>query len=150
MRFFVVDTESDGLAYDAAKVHVLGYTEDGENISVTHDYQEMRDFFMQPDCMFVCHNGICHDMPLVNRILGLDLDYTKWVDTLALSYYLNFDRDRHGLAVYGEEYGVPKPKIEDWFNLSPEEYAHRVTEDVKIGYRLWKDLERKLGLLYKD
>ena len=148
MRYIVFDTESDGLAYGATKLHVFAWSEDGKTVEVTHDYQVMRDVMSQQDCMFVAHNAIRHDLPLINRILGLELDYTRFVDTLFLSWYLNFDRDRHGLEQYGIQYGVPKPKITDWNNLTPEQYAHRVTEDVKINYRLWKELERKLGALY--
>jgi DNA polymerase III alpha subunit (gram-positive type) len=148
MKFIVFDSESDGLAYEATKLHVFAWTEDGKEVQVTHDYEDMKKVLLQEDTMFVGHNAIRHDMPLFNNLLGLDLKYTKFVDTLALSWYLNFNRDRHGLEFYGIEYGVPKPKVDDWKNLTPEQYAHRVTEDVKINWRLWKELERKLGLLY--
>ena len=47
-------------------------------------------------------------------------------------------------------YGVPKPKIDDWQNLSPEEYQYRCEEDVKINVRLWRDLHMKLKKLYPD
>lgn len=148
MKYIVFDTESDGLAYEATKLHVFAWSEDGKTVEVTHDYQVMRDVMSQKNCMFVAHNAIRHDLPLINRILGLELDYTRFVDTLFLSWYINFDRDRHGLEQYGIQYGVPKPKITDWNNLTPEQYAHRVTEDVKINHRLWVELERKLKSLY--
>lgn len=148
MKYIVFDTESDGFAYEATKLHVFSWTEDGVNIFVTHDYDEMRQVLSQQDCMFVAHNAIRHDLPLINRILGLNLSHTKFVDTLALSWYINFSRDRHGLEQYGVEYGVPKPKVTDWNNLTPEDYAHRVREDVKINWKLWKELERKLKSLY--
>ena len=45
-------------------------------------------------------------------------------------------------------YGVPKPEINDWQNLSPEEYQYRCEEDVRINVRLWRDLDRKLSKLY--
>jgi len=101
VKFIIFDTESDGFWEESTKIHVLGYTEDGTNISVTHSYSEMVDFFLQSDTLFVAHNGIRHDMPLINKILSLKLDYTKFVDTLALSWYLNFDRNKHGLEQYG-------------------------------------------------
>jgi hypothetical protein len=148
MRFVVFDTESDGLVHEATKIHVLGYTEDGKDVTTTHSYEDMRNFFTQPDVMFVCHNSVRFDMPLVNKILGLDLNYTQFVDTLALSWYLEHQEQQHNLAHWGEKLGVAKPEIEDWQNLTPEEYAHRVSEDVKINHLLWKRLERKLGVLY--
>ena len=45
---------------------------------------------------------------------------------------------------------MPKPVIKDWNTLTPQEYAHRCDEDVKINNRLWRDLSLKLGKLYKD
>tara|TARA_R110000851_G_scaffold88238_1_gene192761 strand:- start:376 stop:1923 length:1548 start_codon:yes stop_codon:yes gene_type:complete len=47
-------------------------------------------------------------------------------------------------------YGVPKPKIDDWEGLTPQEYKHRCEEDVKINTRLWRDLNIKLNKLYPD
>jgi len=148
LKYIVFDSESDGLAYVATKLHVFSWTEDGVDIHVTHDYDKMREVLSQQDCMFVGHNAIRHDMPLLNRLLGLSLDHTKFVDTLFLSWYVNFDMDRHGLEYYGIKYGKPKPKIDDWNNLTPEEYAHRVSEDVKINWMTWKEHERKLMSLY--
>lgn len=150
MRFVVFDTESDGFVHEATKIHVLGYSEDGENVTTTHSYEDMTEFFSQEDVMFVCHNAVRFDMPLVNKILGLDLKFDQFVDTLALSWYLEHQRQVHGLAAWGEEFGVPKPEVDDWQNLTPEEYAHRVREDVKINFALWKRLKRKLGVLYKE
>ena len=40
--------------------------------------------------------------------------------------------------------------IKDWNTLTPEEYAHRCNEDVKINTRLWRDLDIKLNKLYPD
>jgi hypothetical protein len=150
MRFIVIDSESDGLAYEATKLHILAWTEDGETIHHTHDYDEMIQLLSQDDCMFVAHNAIRHDLPLFNRLLGVNLKYHQFVDSLFLSWYLNFDRDRHGLGDYGVEYGVPKPKVEDWHNASLEVYRTRVVEDVKINWKLWCDLLRKLTILYPE
>jgi len=72
------------------------------------------------------------------------------IDTLPLAWYLDFYRPSHGLASYGEEFGVPKPKIDDWENLSPEEYAHRCNEDVRINTVLFNRLNYKLDKLYPD
>jgi hypothetical protein len=75
MKFIVIDSESDGLAYEATKLHILAWTEDGETIHHTHDYDEMIQLLSQDDCMFVAHNAIRHDLPLFNRLLGINLKY---------------------------------------------------------------------------
>jgi hypothetical protein len=149
MRYVVLDSEGDGLWFNCTKLHVLAWTEDGINFHHTFDYDEMRKVLNEPDTKLICHNAVRHDLPVFNNILGTSLTYLNFVDTLPLSWYLNFDRQKHGLESYGLDYGIPKPEVEDWQNLTPEEYAHRCIEDVKINWKLWKELERKLGVIYK-
>ena len=49
---------------------------------------------------------------------------------------------------YGEDYGIPKPEVEFWTQQEDqtliefqEIMSNRVTEDVKINWKLWKELE---------
>lgn len=142
----VFDIETDGL--NATKIHVLSWMDNAGNVQHTHDYAAMRIFFEEADVL-IGHNIIRFDIPQVMKVLGVKIK-AKLVDTLALSWYLHFNRVSHGLEGYGEDYGVPKPVITDWDNLTPEEYAHRCNEDVKINARLWRDLELKLNKLYPD
>ena len=114
----------------------------------THDYDEMRYVLLNTGTL-VGHNIIRFDIPAVEKLLGIKVK-ARLIDTLALSWYINHGRMKHGLEGYGEEYGVPKPVIKDWNTLTPKEYAHRCDEDVKINNRLWRDLSLKLGKLYKD
>ena len=131
------------------KIHVLAYQrEDMEEPVFTHDYDEMREFFLTEDVV-IGHNIIRFDNPAIEKLLGIKVN-CQVIDTLGLSWYLNHERDRHGLEWYGEDYGIPKPKVVDWDSLTPEDYAHRCVEDVKINMRLWKSLNYKLGKLYSD
>jgi len=145
---WVFDIETDGLLDEMTKIHVLSYSCDGKDIISTGDYDEMREFFATHHYL-IGHNIIRFDIPAVEKILGIKVN-AKLVDTLALSWYLNFDRPKHGLESYGEDYGVPKPVIKDWNTLTYEEYAHRCSEDVKINSRLWRDIWHKLNKLYQD
>ena len=144
----VFDIETDGLLDELTKIHVLSYSHDGKEVKHTHDYDEMRKFFTETETL-VGHNIIRFDIPAVEKVLGIKVN-ARLIDTLALSWYLNHDRLKHGLEGYGEDYGVPKPVIKDWDSLTPEEYAHRCDEDVKINLRLWRDLDMKLDRLYRD
>ena len=144
----VFDIETDGLLNEMTKIHVLSYSYDGKEVISTGDYDEMREFFNTHHYL-IGHNIIRFDIPAIEKILGIKVE-AKLVDTLALSWYLNHDRIKHGLEGYGEDYGVPKPVIKDWNSLTYEEYAHRCSEDVKINSRLWKDLWHKLNKLYQD
>ena len=144
----VFDIETDGLLNEMTKIHVLSYSDDGKTIHHTHDYDEMREFFATRKTLGG-HNIIRFDAPAVEKILGIKIE-ARMIDTLALSWYINHTRMKHGLEGYGEEYGVPKPVIKDWNTLTPQEYAHRCDEDVRINVRLLRDLDLKLNKLYKD
>lgn len=144
----VFDVETNGLLDVLDKIHVLSWSTDGKEVKHTHDYDEMRKFFSETEVL-VGHNIIRFDIPAVEKVLGIKVK-ARLVDTLALSWYLNHERVKHGLEGYGEDYGVPKPVIKDWDSLTPEDYAHRCCEDVKINFRLWRDLDLKLNKLYQD
>ena len=142
----VFDIETDGL--NPTKIHVISWMDDNGDVQYTHDYVAMRIFFEEAHTL-IGHNIVRYDIPAVEKILGVKIT-AHIVDTLALSWYINHDRGSHGLEGYGEDYGVPKPKITDWESLSLEEYAHRCNEDVKINTRLWRDLNSKLNKLYPE
>lgn len=144
----VFDIETNGLLDVLDKIHVLSWSTDGKEVHYTHDYDEMRKFFTETEVL-VGHNIIRFDIPAVEKVLGIKVK-ARLIDTLALSWYLNHDRIKHGLEGYGVEYGVPKPVVTDWNSLTPEDYAHRCIEDVKINSRLWRDLSLKLNRLYPE
>tara|TARA_R100000951_G_scaffold25408_3_gene21639 strand:+ start:3414 stop:5249 length:1836 start_codon:yes stop_codon:yes gene_type:complete len=143
----IFDIETDGL--DPTFIHVMSW-EDDKDIHSTSDYDEMRAVLMSAKELSG-HNIIRYDLPALSKILGFNVaKHQRVVDTLPLSWYVNYDRSKHGLEGYGNDYGVPKPKIDDWENLTYEDYAHRCEEDVKINTRLYKELMYKLKKLYKD
>jgi len=144
----VFDIETDGLLDQMTKIHVLSYSDDNKTVIHTHDYDEMREFFLTRKTL-VGHNIVRFDIPAVEKLLGIKVE-ARLIDTLALSWYIHHDRLKHGLEGYGEEYGVPKPVIKDWNTLTPEEYAHRCNEDVKINNRLYLLLNMKLNKLYDN
>lgn len=140
----VFDIEGDGLT--PTKIHCL-VKNDKNGLKSTTDYERMRSFFLNTKVL-VGHNITLWDIPQVERLLGIKIT-AKLVDTLALSWYLYPDRVLHGLEAWGEEFGVPKPKIDDWHNLTAEEYIHRCTEDVKINTKLWEKMWAYLSLMYE-
>ena len=108
-----------------------------------NDIQE----FLNAGHTLVMHNGKLFDMEAL-ALLGYDVSRVNLIDSLPLSWYLEPNRMKHGLAEYGEEFGVPKPLIEDWENQTQEEYNHRVQEDCKIQKKLWQRQVAKLDVLY--
>ncbi len=144
----VFDVEANGLLDKATKIHCLSYTTDGKHYQTIFDYSDMRDLILSQHGL-VGHNIIRYDVPLIEKILGIKIK-ARLFDTLPMSWVLNYNRSKHGLESFGEDFGIPKPQINDWHNLTNEEYAHRCTEDVKINWCLWQDLLRRFMFLYKN
>jgi len=139
----VFDIEADGL--DATRIHCLVYEQDGEMAPLT-SYADMKAWLAKAEVL-IAHNCIRYDKPTLERLLGIRIK-AKFVDTLALSWYLFPHVKRHGLEQWGEHYGVKKPEIDDWENLTQEEYVHRCSEDVRINKLLWDDCWKFLIKLY--
>jgi hypothetical protein len=146
MRIAVFDVEANGLI--PTKLWCLSYNKRKgvSHISTTTDYEEMKKFLLSADVL-VGHNITRWDIPHLERLLSITIT-AKIVDTLALSWYLEPNRVVHGLDSYGDEFGVPKPKVADWSEQPIEVYTHRCHEDVTINTLLWEKQWKHLKLLY--
>ena len=150
----VADLESDNLLDLATKLHVLGFQMNEKEIKTfrgSTEAERIVKFFqwhVDNEIPIVMHNGISFDVPLMEKLFGIDLSKLMLIDTLALSWYLNPDRRQHGLGTFWEDYGIEKPAVEDWSEQPYEVYHNRVVEDVKINQALWKDLKKRLIELY--
>lgn len=150
-KFLVIDSEGNGLAYTCTKLHNLCWTEDGEEFGYTTDYDKMRDVLSQEDVLFVGHNIIRHDSVVFSRILNLHIPYQKFVDTLALSWFLYPDRSEHGLASWGANFGFHKTKVENhqWAEGDEALMRERVERDVLINWMLWEKMKKRLSEIYE-
>ncbi len=168
----VADLEATGLYYEADRLHVLSLQmQKGDIRSIDgSDLAKLRTFFewhIDTKTPVVFHNGICFDIPLCEKLLEIDLSELMVIDTLALSWYLNVDRKKHGLGEFFDDYGIKKPEVgeEEWVipeqaeGESDEEYQmtllhhqclmyYRCQEDVAINKALWEDLKERLIDMY--
>lgn len=150
----VFDCETNGLLKEAVLYHVLSFQMKGKEnpSSIPGEVKDrLINFFkwhLDNKVPVVAHNAILYDIPVAEKILGLDLSELMVIDTLPLSWYLNVNRKQHGLDSFHSDYGIEKPKIEDWSNLSYEEYQHRCQEDVRINVALWEDFKERLIDMY--
>lgn len=141
----VFDVEGNGLYPD--KFWCLSKCEAGsKEVKTTTSYKAMRNLLTNATVL-IGHNITRWDIPHLERVLDIKIN-AKLVDTLALSWYLYPSRVLHGLESWGEEFGVPKPPIDNWDSLTVEEYKHRCAEDVKINTLLWDKMWKHLLLLY--
>lgn len=151
----VFDLEGDGL--DPTKIYCVCYSvykpgQKTEVHSIT-DVKEMKEFF-QRDYIFVGHNIVLWDIPCaIKKLLGIN-SISWWeknvLDTLWVSRYICPALNQHDLDSWGSRLGVDKPKIDDWYGLSVEEYVHRCSEDVKINVKLLEYLFTKLDVVYQN
>lgn len=149
----VFDLESDGLLNEVSKIHVIACKLKDKPINLIRgdNHTQIKKFLqwhLDKKIPLVAHNGISYDIPAMEKILEIDLSELMVIDSLALSWYLNPHRLKHGLGTFHEDYGIEKPPVDDWTGLTYEEYAHRCTEDVKINTALWEDLMDRLEDLY--
>ena len=142
----VADCETDGIKATLIHCTTVNNMTTGANFSMT-SYSKMKEFLSNPNMLLVGHNFYCYDKPVWERVLGIKIKATI-IDTLGLSWYLYPTRQLHGLQSWGEDFGVPKPEITDWENLTTEEYVYRCEEDVKINTKLWCKMKTDLQSLY--
>jgi hypothetical protein len=151
-RLFTADIETDGLLDTCTKHWVTSYTELDQKFNEIgsqnlYDEDEIKEFFGNPDNILIMHNGLAFDGPAITKIFGFKVE-AEIIDTLILSWYLYPKMQKHGLAYWGETLGIAKPEIDNWEDLSLEEYTHRCVEDVKIQTALWKQMFKHFMLLY--
>jgi len=143
----VFDIETNGLLDVVDRVHVVSYMDETmSEPSSLYDYEEIKGFFKQ-DRVFIGHHIIGYDFPALAKVLQVS-NPKRLVDTYPLAVTLMPNRKSYGLEGFGVEYGVPKPVVKDWENLTREDYTFRCESDVKINWSLWQALRRKLGELY--
>lgn len=149
----IFDIEADNLLDDVTKLHCLSYryVVDPEKVVTLTDDKDIGEWFVEAeakDLLIIGHFIIGYDLPTIYKLLNIKYS-GKLVDTLPLSYYLNYSRGPiHGLESYGEEFGVPKPKVKNWSEQHIKVYVNRCEEDTLINYHLWVQLKRKLQEIY--
>lgn len=152
-KVYFSDIETTGLLHhlveqgNNAKLHnFCAMSSETNKMWTLHNRGEIQKFLSR-DIVLVMHNGICYDKNALQHF-GYDVSKVHFVDTLSLSWYLDLNRDKHGLESYGVEAGVPKPEIKDWESLTQEDYDNRVQEDVKIQAYTYRKLKSMFEELY--
>ena len=151
--YTVFDIESDGLLDTVTRIHCLSYAkyvkgklvEEG---TISEDYAIVN--FCKSNKTLVGHNIVRYDIPVLKKLLNINFDKHRLIDTLALSWYLYPMKKKHGLEQWGEKLGVEKPKIKDWSNLRLKDYIHRCESDVEINKLLFLKQLNYLAILYSS
>lgn len=150
MRKIVYDVEANGLdptkiwcivAKDLETDEVFIWDEGVQTETDGAVNLPLRDFkaFTETVGVFVAHNQIGYDLPVLDKLLGIQIPLDKVVDTLVVSRLLDSQRPKHSLEWWGDRLGYPKVEHDEWDAYSPE-MLHRCVEDVHLNHRVYTEL----------
>lgn len=135
-----LDIETD--AIDATVIHCI-VAQDLASGDVKKWYGDnIKDFAAWSDNVdiFVMHNGVSFDAPVLNKLTGSNIPLRKVRDTLILSQLLDPSLEGgHSLAAWGERLGFPKIDYKDFSSFNEEMLTYCVN-DVKLTVKLYEHL----------
>lgn len=143
-EYYTIDIEADSLTPSVIWVMCWQNVKTNETGKcIGHD--EIKGFFTKTDgAVYVGHNILKFDGPVLNRICGSSLSAKNCIDTLILStLYHPSIPDGHSLGAWGVRMGKEKISFNDFSRLSKEmiEYCHM---DVSITTELFRRLVRTM------
>lgn len=147
MKIVTFDIESDGL--DPTVVWCIVCKELGKPPEVyTHEgglgYKTLEEFneYAKSVDLWVAHNGLSFDVPVVNRLLSTGIKETAVIDTFVVSRLINYSRySTHSLAELGAALGEPKSVFNDWSCLSQDMVDYCI-QDVIVNEKIYNHYKR--------
>lgn len=149
---FIIDIETDDIK--ATKLWMVAVKEiDTQNIFVWSDHTkkygsiaEFLDWYKQHagTSIFIGHNIISFDFPILKRLVGIDYNIENIRDTLVMSRLANQEREGgHSLENWGQHLGVLKGSFSDFSKYS-EEMMEYCVQDLRVTERVYERLLQEL------
>ena len=152
MTTLIADIEADGLLFDITMLHQISVIDvDAPGIIESYhgsDIQQGLDRLAAADWL-VMHNGIGYDLPAIEIVTGIKLDWRKVFDTLVMSRLGNPQREGgHSLAAWAPRIGKDMEKVEneDW-SVWTENMERRCGEDCRITLAIYDRLSPMWNLM---
>ena len=142
MRIAVVDIETDPIP--STTIWCIVAREVGSDKHLVWDASNFDDFikYSKTVDLWVAHNGIAFDIPVINRILGANLDVSKVVDTFIVSRTVNYSTyQTHSLDELGASVGTKKLHFDDFSAYTPEMLTY-CKRDVDVTLKVYKRYEK--------
>jgi DNA polymerase-1 len=138
-----LDLEADGL--NPSKIHCIVCKHRGK-VDVFTDRGSFAEYVAARNAaVFVAHNGISYDYPVIRRLYDVSIPPERGLDSLVLSRLSDPSRSGgHSLAAWGAFLGFPKGDYSGgWDTYNPEmlEYCKR---DVEVLEKVWGVLQEEL------
>jgi DNA polymerase-1 len=148
MKTVVCDIETDGL--DATKIWVVVCKDletgqlDVFRMDESDPTKHLLDFerYAQSVTSWIGHNFLSFDLPVIKRLVGIDIPVDKVQDTLILARFIRPGK-RNSLEVLGELIGFPKTSLDTWQVLTDEMVEYCIN-DVEVNHKLYRWLEPRL------
>ena len=140
----VLDIETDG--FNPTKIHCIVAKNIETNVVTVFDPDSMYAFnnWSKQVSEFIMHNGLCFDAPVLNRLLGSEIDPDKVTDTLVLSQLFNPIREKgHGLKAWGEKLNMPKGGEDVNFFTYNKAMLDYCKQDVEITHAVYNQLKKE-------
>jgi hypothetical protein len=145
----VFDIETDGLdatliwclvIQDIETKKVYSFTDYDDKYMSVSDGLKMLE---KASCL-IGHNIIGYDLPMIEKITGLNLFDKKIHDTWIMSQTLNYNRGhKHGLGSWGDHLGYAKFEYDDWSTYT-EGMMKYCIRDVSLNARVYDILLKEL------
>lgn len=144
--YWALDIEADNLRNEATTIHVVC----GENLEtgelvVFREAAAFREWVEESHRVFVGHNFVAYDAPVLNRLWGTRISVGQIIDTFILSQmYLPNMGGGHSLRAWGTRLKDSKIEFEDFSRYTPEmlEYCQ---QDVALTAKVYKALIERMN-----
>ena len=146
-RKIIIDIETDGLKSTKIWCVVCKELNTGEALHFLDKPSLLA--YLQADDVFIAHNGIGFDIPVLNSLWSTEIDYKNVIDTLILSRLYNPERQGgHSLNNWGQLLQYGKIDYHEFSEYSQEmlEYCVR---DVLLTEKVYKRLVQE-GTQFSD
>lgn len=138
----VFDIEADSLT--PTVIHVLVAKDiDTGKVHSFRDAKSFSEFFNNVD-LWIGHNIISFDIPVLARLWGYRIPRNNVLDTLVLSKLLKYKLyDGHSLGAWGKRLKHPKTEFSDWSSYSDLMLEYCIN-DVELNYKVYLYLKKKI------